>query len=252
MGSCYYFLPGVMQFQIADLLNFGLDIALEDITSRDQLAVADGATGPSGTAGALISAWRPGCLAPPDMRYLPQLQVWQQLPGELAWIGWHVNTAPTPDGLRRKAPLVSGIDVRLGDGQLWQVPVIRYPAGPAAERIRDGRLVAEGTLLPQKLVMHSDGHLSQRILPSDQELWNQFEPVANWIWRSDEEGQLTRLLPLSAQVLAAAAALSRNYRVCAVTGSALGLWDTETLVRLLAAAVGLDLQRDLIEEKKTA
>ena len=263
MAAPYYHLPGASGFTLSLLETYGLADALSDITSPSQMAIAENVKGPGGH-GLLICAWRPGQVRPPDMRYLPEEQEWQQLPGENSWIGWPKQSKPRPDDLLRfcgdrAEPMLCspGLEERLADGQLWNIPVIRFPANEpvmvTGSKSEGSPWAGSGTHLPVLLGIDRQGQVTRRIRASDAKLWQQFERIANWIWNiNNSEGFVDRYPSEAEQILAACAALGRNYRICPVVASALGLIDSETLVRMLAAACGLSIAQEVIAQKKTA
>lgn len=77
--------------------------------------------GPDGGSGCVIAP-QPQGNVDQDPRYDAETQTWQKF-GE-HWIGWKTDMLPGPESLRR-ATMLDGYEVELGDGRVWQAPVIR-------------------------------------------------------------------------------------------------------------------------------
>ncbi len=87
--------------------------------------------GPSGEPG-----W---CLAYQDRLgdwqpvYRPDEQRWRRVPGsDGVWIGFYTAAPPTSDTLAR-GTMIDGNELLLGDGGVWQVPLVRHVVGVPPE-----------------------------------------------------------------------------------------------------------------------
>lgn len=116
-----YFIPEhtTPTINLAELVAAGLGYAFDPDTPR--LARPVVGSGPDGNnPGVIVSA----SAELNGVGYYPQRQTWRTVPGTKVWVGHNTDALPTPAELARRN-LLAGHPVRLGDGQLWQVPVTR-------------------------------------------------------------------------------------------------------------------------------
>lgn len=157
MAGLMYFVPDVTAAQLARdnvlssalLKSRGLDEVLSDRMTRDLTAVFDLTTrGPGDLCGAMIIPLPNNGDAPPRMMYEPTCQDWypDKDPKQL-WIGRDKSLPPLPAELER-SQRTAGYDVKLKDGQLWHVPIVRRPGG-SSELPRSVRFDAQDKLILQ-------------------------------------------------------------------------------------------------------
>jgi len=140
MSSFYYWVPGGRPgITSQDLAAAGLGYAITQPTARG----CD--SGPDSQRGVVVCHGenRDGKLG-----FFPDKQTWRKIPGKDVWVGWY-NDLPTVEDLARETQ-ITGEWVRLGDGQLWLVPMARRWAA------MDDTLVWDYNL-PCKLSLDDDG-----------------------------------------------------------------------------------------------
>ncbi len=143
MAGFLYYAPGRQQ---PITTAAAVDEALESLglgyLSRDGLqsrVVVNG--GPDGGAGLIFALSNVDRLG-----YYPESQRWERRPDGAVWLGWETAAAPGPDDLARETQL-TGLGLRLGDGNVWQIPVAQHWDGqshlPSVYRLVDGNVVPE-------------------------------------------------------------------------------------------------------------
>lgn len=175
------------------------------------------AAGPDGSSGCIL-ALLPMNGQTPEIGHYPDRQTWRPIgpPDQPRyWLGWSTADPPRPETLRRSR-LVPGVELELGDGQLWTAPTIRRWNGDSN--------------LPQIWGVDPCGRFQEAI----------DEAYADW-WRLSGEMWdvcFGRQDWSSAQTFAAAVrCLSLNYRVGPHETTALGLLTSDTYPRVFKAAV---------------
>lgn len=241
MSAPLYFLPGVDRDALVTrervnhgaLTPFGLDLALADVNDADELLrVTPTGSTPSGKPGTIVYVGGPGQPSPDRFGYFPAQQTWHDY-GRL-WIGLDQLSPVKPadlvrHGTRRDAagvPLApcDGHQVALGDGNLWEIPIIRRPNG--------------STLLPRKFDWR-DGRMSIDIESRYENVWNLTGEVIDFFLDSAKlaaEGQ-SRTCTLQWAADMALAALGLNYRVLPELVGLLGLVGTATWQPILGAMI---------------
>ncbi len=178
------------------------------------------ATGPDGKPGTLFAANRGGAV--PD--YDSGSQTWQKC--KRYWVGYVTDDKPGPDDLRREIR-INGVDVELGDGNLWHVPVAR--------------------LAPQSLVVNAEGEW----VGEPDAKYGGLVKLAERIWElfvSRDDAKVTAKdgAPLAAE------ALAWNYHIGAAEVGLLRLLGTGNFVPILEAVIDIDaISAALDAQKKT-
>lgn len=158
MLNFLYFLPQILRQDVTKekLIAVGLGTTLRDRMSKDdlankgRLAMGDVLHGPAGHAGTIVY---PLPTTPTDdeadgVGYYPDRQQWLhvEVDGTAGyWIGWNPEQLATPEDLQRDS-VVSGYLEELGDGQLWECPIIRLQQGkvnlPDTWGLKQGKVVS--------------------------------------------------------------------------------------------------------------
>lgn len=167
-GFCYFIegdLKSVDQKKITEL---GLGYAFDANPTCRELT----GTTPSGHRGLLFGdTKRLGDLTP---GYHPDIQVWREMPAvegrPRLFIGYWKDHKPGPKDLQREQ-LVDGLLVKLGDGEMWQIPEIReYNEQSSQWECR----------LPSYLDFNATGRVIKgRPLAAYQELWDATAPLGS-------------------------------------------------------------------------
>jgi len=258
MSSPIYFLAGAVESQLFHpatralsrelLAKYGLDEALADVTSRDEVYACN-LTGksPTGEAGLLLSANAIGKSLQDRLGFYPESQTWEDF--GRCWIGLDRFDPVTPADLQRKGTRVSldgsalppydGYPVALADGHEWEVPIIRRPDGT--------------TKLPRKIAWRKDGkrlELSTRY----QAVWDATGEAVQFFMGDAAQGggRETRDYEWAAGL--ALAGLALNYRLSGELATALGLLTTANWQQVAEAMIDMPFVYAAIarEQKKTA
>lgn len=204
-----------------------LGIAEQFGTNRNGLNINGVAGGPGGLRGVIISR------EPVPATYAPD-QKWEEHPLQLAseecpepktvWI--HLFSDPGPIHLQRDE-IIDGHGIRLGDGNVWTVPVLRS---------------AEGIIqLPKRLRLGKGGQLVGAVAPKYVALWEEAQVVWNLL-TSGEGVPFGKLWPFACRVL------GLNYRVGQPEVSAMGLIDSDNIVKVAEAALDVPSMKILQED----
>lgn len=140
-----------------------------DLCELASLPGAQLLAGPDGKSGSLFHLRDEGLATPTPwkpLNYNADKQRWFNRGGGM-WFGW--DEQPTPKTLRRKTTL-SGHNIKLRDGNEWEVPAIRIITGD--------------TGLPRVFGLDKDGQVT-RVVPSDYAALQEFTQRA-WIMVSGE------------------------------------------------------------------
>ncbi len=225
-----YFLPGVGGGEVlADPRGVIARAGLVEQLGESGKGIHHGAVanGPGGLRGVTIAR------EPTPFAYSPD-QKWEEHPLQLAteecpepgsvWLCLLGN--PGPEHLQRPE-LIAGHDVQLGDGRVWTVPVLRS---------------AEGIIrLPKKLRLGKGGTLVGAVAPRYVALWEQAQKVWNLLI-GDDGVPFGELWPFACSVL------GLNYRIGQPDISALGLFDSDNLVKVAEAALDVPSMRIIGED----
>jgi hypothetical protein len=131
MAGFLYFVEGVAGVTRADLVAWGLGYAVE---GPDGLTTRQTARGPHGGPGGVVVAVKGTAPQGVAVGLDTASQRWGRLVGReggpaIAAGVWR-DYPPTPAELQRRR-LVRGATVEFGDGQRWQVPIVRHRDGEA-------------------------------------------------------------------------------------------------------------------------
>lgn len=181
--------------------------------------------GPTGSSGVIITVVPRNWPNPHRIGYYPDEQAWTDCGAY--WLGRHRDVIPRAETLQRET-LIRGYDVELGDGEIWQCPVIRWPNKTAN--------------LPRAMGVDAAGKYVETLRPQ----WDWAWKLASNIWDVyflDKGGDVTdaTMFDWGAQCL------SINYRVGPQECTALGLLDTDIVARVLKAAVADPLIQEYLE-----
>lgn len=238
MPSYQVYIPNVTGADPQHLVRAGLDI----LDPHSAPTAVDAIPGPDGGRG-VIFYW-PHAIDDynPQPGYHPETQEWVQgsgirVQGSGFWLGRSCATgsasaAVEPESLLRRRSL-AGTMLELADGQPWLIP-----AAP---------------MLPQRLGIDASGRVGRQVQPRYQRYWDQvvhyYEQFLA-IGEMFEQGQ--QFSDSIEQVWAfAVETLALNYRVDAHVVSWLGLFDEQTIVRLVMHTFEGDLVRlhDAVKKK---
>ena len=172
--------------------------------------------------------------------YYPDRQTWVEVKtpdDEPAWLGWYNDSPfkPGPESLRRLWP-VPGEMVELGDGELWEAPIIR--TGPKASNT---------VTLPKVLKLLDDDSITMEPKPEFAEFLNLADDIWDSYWGID--GREMDNVEIMKSVIKC---LNLNYRVSRAECRALGLLDSENIGHVFRAANNFRVIEELIAgvEKK--
>lgn len=244
MSALLYFFPAVElktlapgeRFSREILARYGLEGVLGDLPvsacSRNNYvaAILDGASG------AMLS---PNTAGQPPVRfgYYPELQTWHKVRSDPPlWIGIDREHPPGPADLARPN-MVPGHPVKLADGNLYQIAVIRSP-------VRD-------TCLPRDMYRDAAGEFCMSVQQEHLDLWQRSEPLWDMIYSEASDARrmaFAEILDRSIELLGV------NYRYSHAEQAALRLITSgnETWEKMFQAAVDAPLVEEVLgAEKKT-
>ncbi len=112
-----YFLPNVSESAAKKAaIARGLEYALGDDGTGDDVYVSECPKGPDGLKGAMLRRHR-------GVQYSPDKQTWMKNPNEDWYVGWDTDNPPGPEDVERSESRQFGsYAVPLGDGRRWTVP----------------------------------------------------------------------------------------------------------------------------------
>ena len=193
--------------------------------------------GPSGQAGVVLALKSAGYRVPARFGYYPQEQTWQKAPGGEWWLGIENAARPTPEQLAR-ADLCAGHEIKLGDRNLWTVPIARLVSGTSA--------------FPQRLALGPDGKLQVTPMARFDEISKAAEAVWEGMVSGAAEKDGSKVLTIENGWEIAVQALAVNYHLGALEVSALGLLTTISLRQVLLALVDWPTVERLLKAKGEA
>lgn len=188
--------------------------------------------GPGGKSGVILYYQTATGEVPRRSGYTPDEQSWSPVAdGSLVWIGVDPSEPPKPEEMARRRQY-RGYSLECGDGQRWQVPIIRRPDG--------------STELPRDMVYDSAGRYSEPLKAAYAAYWDEIGEFAEWYYGGmDPEGfSRERGLQLATR------ALSLNYRFGPHEQNALRIIDADCYLTILAAAVDAPTWTDIDEAQK--
>jgi hypothetical protein len=232
-----YFIPTDKGIADAALLkSVGLGYALNDPPAVNSLRIQ---SGPGAAPGLLcLIEPAPGAAAEGSpLRYAPQDQTWRKRADGKFWVGLTNPGRPAPEQLIR-ARFISGIPIRLADGNDWTIPICLS--------------IARGSSLPKALVLGEDGESwTLEELPEFISLCGDAETI--WAaFQKSQAGQIEFNLKEATRI--AAAALGVNYRLGILEASLLRLLTTQNIWEILQAMIDLSavMQIALEHQKKAS
>lgn len=193
-----------------------------------RIARKERALGPNGGTGALVAP----CAG--SAEYLPDRQRWLRIGGTddaAVWLGVDLQEPPKPDDLAR-THMRQGHQVKLADGNMWEIPVARLALG--------------GIGLPKRRVLNEDGTRGWQVETAYKDLSDLALRV--WAMLNGQGGSLSdeELDHICGE------ALSVNYRIHEQEALALGLLNDDAMRGILRALVDYPTIERLLESEKKA
>jgi len=209
MGQVLYYVPdvGTMKAERACELGLGHVFAEGDLT------YAGWQNGPSGP-GVLFAHGQAGFEAASACE-------WTAAPDAAYWIGFLRSDLPRPQDLVR-VKVMLGHPVRLADGNLWTVPVIRYIDG--------------ATALPRRLTWDGQGWTPEDVIGRHADLFAQLCHAWDVMMAELAKDESLRIT-ISETADLAVRLLQINYRLGPAEVSVLGLLDTQTEGEIVLAGM---------------
>ncbi|MFH1731406.1 MAG: hypothetical protein ABIF82_07130 [Planctomycetota bacterium] len=137
MSGFTYYVPGLSGVRAEDLVA-GLPDSLRAVFRGHVPAFRGCESGPDGGKGQAVKAIERG------NGYFPDKQDWIDT-GDGYWLGWDRDAKPRPADLERPK-MITGYDVELGDGNLWQIPSVTFVERKVT--FRNGRW-QNGVVIPE-------------------------------------------------------------------------------------------------------
>lgn len=167
-----------------------------------------------------------GCVIAPEPQvpidmlpgYFKDRQTWKKFGDQ--WIGWQTDRRPGPESLRR-ANQIDGYEVELGDGLIWQAPIVR----PFHEASKNW-----GCNLPMVIGLDESNEPTARVIERFRWAWDITGRVADILFNGVPAN-------LFAMFDDAASCLSINYRIGRHEASILELFNSQTISDVLKSAV---------------
>jgi hypothetical protein len=219
----------------------GLAEAWSDVEPRDVCYCDVIGRGPDGGPGVVVSALAVhGGQPPRRLGYFPSdpsIQ-WTQVHAGL-WMAIDKHYPPTPADLARRTRF-PGVGVTLGDGQAWEVPVLR--------RIDSGE-----PCLPRDMFWDGAGDFVLTLQRRYEDLWRMVERVVDLYFRPESPGFGS--IELEQALTIALAVLSLNYRLGPAEQQVLRLVNSVNWQEVLGAMVEMPKFLAFVQadaEKKSA
>lgn len=225
MAQPLYFLPAVTmtretalparrEILVAHgLMDVFADVKMESLGFNNLSGI-----GPGNKSGVIVFYTSPVTDIPRRIGYFPDEQTWHPVDdGSLLWIGLDNTSPPTPDDLRRTKTF-TGYEIELGDGNLWDIPVIRCPAD-------------ESTSLPATQYVER-GKFVRTIKAAYKQYWEESVEIADWFFSGEKkEMPIVRLHELCVR------AIGINYRFGENEQRLMSVVDSENWMALLGCTV---------------
>jgi len=183
--------------------------------------------GPDNGSGCLLHA-QPQVECGQIPGYYPDRQKWQKF-GDV-WIGWEPGMLPGPESLRR-ATQITGYEVELGDGRIWNAPVVK-PFHEAERTL--------GCNLPMIIGVDETMSHTAAIVNRFRWAWDLSGKIADRVFNGATD---TRFGSFDDAV----AMLSLNYRVGTAEATILELFDDDTVSEVLLSAVDNRTVQEFLE-----
>src|SRR5579872_1050971 len=216
-----YFIPDLVYSQLSPqtIRAAGLDEIFADLIASPALCQSSlqfrqvhSDRGPGGKSGVLLAP-APRADDESAIGFFPDRQAW--IPNGKHWLGYATDAElPGPETLRRR-DATPGYDTELGDGRIWDLPVIR----------RLGRFPA----LPQSMALDQFGEFAMCVLPEYDPFWAASETMFQFLFKA-------MTLPWKEAFELAVKSVSLNYRVGLAEASVLRLITTQNYQSIYAAA----------------
>lgn len=241
MAQPLYFLPDLRAAQCDNtalrrsvLKERGLTDVFADVPMEQQPCFDLTGRGPGNKSGVILAYQTAAGHVPTRLGYYPDEQDWTPVgDGSLLWIGINPADPPKPEEMARRRQY-GGYSLPLGDGNRWQVPIIRR---------RDG-----SSELPRAMGWDAAGRYAEPLKPAFQSYWDETGPVADWYF-----GGMVEPFGNQRALELALRALSLNYRYGRNEHAVLNVIDTETFLTVLAATIDAFRVDDVLESlKKTS
>jgi hypothetical protein len=240
-----YFLPKVMLAGFAPggvvnrslVASRGLVESLADAEGIDDLCHAEVCgKGPSGDPGLIVGALPIAGREPPRrLGYFADEQIWTKIDENL-WIGVDRAFPPLPAELARK-DFFRGYKIKLGDGNEWEIPVIR-DFGTHAPR------------LPRDMFYDEHGIFTTRLREEYAAIWEKTERAARLFY--DAKSVEFGAIGLESALDIGLTALALNYRVGKPEQRILRLLTTTNWEEALGAMVDWPLFEDYLRREMEA
>jgi hypothetical protein len=233
----FYFIPDLVYSQLnpATVREAGLGEIFADLITTPaacqmglQFREVHSDRGPGGKSGLLV-AQAPRADEESAIGYYPDRQAWLHCGKH--WLGYATDVdLPGPEAIRRRDAL-PGYETELGDGRVWDVPVIR----------RGGKYSA----LPQSMGIDAFGEFAMSVLPEFDPFWQASETMLNFLFHAMS-------LPWSEAYELAVKAISLNYRLGPYEAGVLKLITTRNYQSVYAAACDWPKVEALLGESEPA
>lgn len=188
--------------------------------------------GPGDLSGAMLTYQTPSGEVPPRFGFYPEEQAWTPVgDGSLVWIGLDTGRLPKPEELARRKQF-RGYTVECGDGNRWQVPVIRRPDGT--------------TNLPRDMVYDAAGRYTEPLKEAYASYWDEIGEFAEWYYGGQDIESYSRERGLQR----ATRVLSLNYRFGRREQDVLRVIDADCYLTILMCAVDAPAWTDIDEAQK--
>ena len=208
-----YYLPGVPGCNTRMLADRGLLSRFTGLGGDCVEHCITACDGPAGTGCIVALGARAG-------EFKPDTQTWENS-GQF-WVGIENNDLrPGPCDLVREVGL-SGYELVLGDGQIWRVPLLRRWNPERCEHV---------SALPKSMRPVS-GKIREVVTPQ----YRKQDEIAGQIWDSFLKEEAISLDELFNR---ASALLAMNYRLRSEEAALLGLFDSDTALRVLLHAIDI-------------
>jgi hypothetical protein len=238
MSVYRYYLPNVKPADVTDdtLAALGLSDRLRDCPLKRQGSrievVPIHNNGPNGSNGALIvpqPADRKGART-----YHPDEFAWHKSERDNYWIVWDKLNPPTPEGLQRWE-MVSGVVCELGDGQLWQCPIVRT-------RLSQCHVPCH--------LSRPNGVLKVDVLAQYEDIWQLTFGLSVRLLESNWGLQCVEIFGAEVAHDCACKLLAVNYRVSTEEAWLLGLFTTINVDDVIDAAINKHYFEDVATNQK--
>lgn len=152
-------------------------------------------------------------------KYDADTQTWAKYGTQ--WVGWQTDMRPGPESLRR-VKRMSGYDVEMGDGAIWTAPTIR--------RFVDVHSAWQSQL-PMTWGVDADMKPSMRPMEKHAAAWETSGQILSAIFFDEKPALMVQCFEWAVSML------QINYRISAIEAAILQLFNDDTILKTLHAAV---------------